>query len=243
MPADWPFTDAENLAVFTLKRIVRGESPILRVTHDEDDGGWQFLDGGEIAVEEASLVSLRQMTRIDPSILELADLPLGWVADRAGPGEPWQRAPAVNEEDRERKLVSDIEEVGWHVIMVPEDDEGPSFAYSIGLFHTFGHPEIIIFGLDLDLSHQMINLIGEEVRQGHRFADGHTASGILESYDVRFLYVARRQYREYFGYARWYYKDDDFPALQCLWPDKQGRFPMDADYAEALRARQPVLRE
>src|SRR5262245_43118607 len=100
MPVDRPFTDPETLAVFTLKRIVRGESPILRVTHDEGDGGWQFLDGGEVAVEEATVVSLRQMTRIDPSVLELADLPLGWVASRAGPGQPSQRAPAVTEEDR-----------------------------------------------------------------------------------------------------------------------------------------------
>ncbi len=241
MPTDWPFSDPENLAVVTLKRIIRGESPILRVTHDEDDGGWQFLDGGEVAVEEASLVSLRQMARLDPSILELADLPLGWVAERAGPGEPWQRAPAVTEEDRDHKLVSEIEEVGWHVIMIPEDDEGPSFAYSIGLFRTFGHPEIIIFGLDLDLMHRLINLIGEDVRQGRRFADGQAASGILEGYDVRFLNVARRHYPEHFGYAHWYYKGDDFPALQCLWPDKHGRFPTDSDCPEPLRARQRLL--
>jgi hypothetical protein len=243
MPADWPFADPENLAVFTLKRIVRGESPILRVTHDEEDGGWQFLDRGEVAVEEASLVSLRQMTRIDPSILELADLPLGWVAERIGPGEPWQRAPAVTEEDRERKLVSDIEEVGWHVIMIPEDDEGPSLAYSIGLFHNFAHPEIIIFGLDLDLMHRLINLIGEEVREGRRFADGQDATGVLEGYDVRFVAVAHRHYPEHFGCARWYYNGDDFPALQCLWPDRQGRFPTDTGYPEPLRARQPLLRE
>jgi hypothetical protein len=240
MPADWPFTVPENLAVFTLKRIVRGEAPILRVTHDEDDGGWQFLDGAEVAVEEASLVSLRQMTRIDPSVLELADLPLGWVAERASPGGPWQRAPAVTEEDREKKLIADINEVGWHVIMIPEDDEGPSFAYSIGLFRTFGHPEVIVFGLDLEVMHQMINLIGEEVRRGRRFADGEAASGILEGYDVRFLRVARRRYPEHLGYARWFYEGDDFPALQCLWPDRQGRFPMDAGYPEPLRARQPV---
>jgi hypothetical protein len=34
---------------------------------------------------------------------------------------------------------------------------------------------------------------------------------------------------------------DGFPALQCPWPDKQGRFPTDTDYAEPLRARQPLL--
>lgn len=226
MPADWPFTDPENLAVFTLKRIIRGESSILRVTHDEDDGGWQFLDGGVVAVEEASLVCLREITHIDASVLELSDLPIGWVAERAGPGQPWQRAPAATEEDQDQKLVSDIEAVGWHVVMIPEDDEWPASAYSIGLFQTFGHPEIIVFGLDLDLMHRMIDLIGEEVRQGRRFSDGESASGILEGYDVRFLHVG-----------------DAFAILQCLWPDRQGRLPTDADYAETLRARQPLLAE
>jgi hypothetical protein len=229
------------LAVFTLKRIIRGESPILRVCHDEDDGGWQFLDGGEVSTKDASLVSLRTITRIDPSVLELADLPLGWVAERVSPGEPWQRTQAVTEDDVERKLVSDIEEFGWHVIMIAEDDEGPAFAYSIGLFKNFGHPEIIIFGLDVTLMHRMINLIGEQVRQHRQFADGDAASGILEGHDVRFQNVASRHYHEHFGYARWFYNGDGFPVLQCLWPDKKGRFPTDPGFARALRPRQPLL--
>jgi hypothetical protein len=87
----------------------------------------------------------------------------------------------------------------------------------------------------------MINLISEEVRQGRRFADGQAASGILQGYAVRFLHVARRHYPEHVGYAHWFYKGDDFPALQCVWPDKQGRFPMDADCSEPIRARQPLL--
>jgi hypothetical protein len=241
MADNWPFPDPENLAVFTLKRITRGESPILMVVHDEDDGSWQFLDGGEVAHEDATLVSLRSITRLDPTVLELADLPLGWVARRPGPGESWKRAPAVSEEDRERKLLADIEEYGWHVVLIPEDDEGPAFAYSIGLFKTFGHPEVVVFGLDLDVMHQMINLIGEEVRRGRHFSDGESASGILEGYDVRFCEAARKHYHDHFGYARWFYGGDDFPALQCLWPDRRGRFPTDPGYPESLHLRQPLL--
>jgi hypothetical protein len=241
MPDDWPFDDPENLAVFTLKRLVQGGSPILRVTHDEDDGGWQFLDVGEVSMDEASLVSLREITRLDPSILELADLPVGWIAERDAPGEPWRRKPAVTEDDRERKVVSDIEDFGWHVSLIMEDDDGPSFAYSIGLFQNFGHPEIIIFGLDLEVLHGMINIIGEEVRQGRQYADGESASGVLEGFDVWFQVVARGHYHEYLGYARWFYKGDFFPVLQCLWPDRQGLFPSDPGFPDLLRPRQPSL--
>ena len=42
------------------------------------------------------------------------------------------------------KVLSDIEEYGWHVVKVMEDNSGPGFCYSIGLFKTFGHPEIMI---------------------------------------------------------------------------------------------------
>jgi hypothetical protein len=241
MPDKWPFDDPGNVAVFTLKRLVQGGSPILRVTHDEEDGGWQFLDGGEVSMDEALLVCLRNMIHLDPSLFELADLPIGWVAERDAPGKPWRRKPSVTEDDRERKVVSDIEEFGWHVALIMEDDDGPSFAYSIGLFQNFGHPEMIIIGLDVDVLHGMINIIGAEVRQGRRYADGDSASGVLEGFVVRFQVVARGHYHEHLGYARWFYKGDDFPVLQCLWPDRQGRFPADPGFPDSLRPRQPSL--
>ncbi len=90
---EWPFDSPRALAVLTLDRIMDGTSPILHVTHDEDDGSWQFLDGGEAAVANAMLVSLRQIANHDPTIKELADLPLGWQAVRGAVGKPWQRSP------------------------------------------------------------------------------------------------------------------------------------------------------
>ena len=54
----WPFADPKNVAVITLKSITMGGSPILHVTHDADDGMWQFLDGSTVSEENASIVSL-----------------------------------------------------------------------------------------------------------------------------------------------------------------------------------------
>jgi hypothetical protein len=80
-----------NLAVLTTESIIHGGQPILFVTHDEDDGGWQFHDGYEPKEEDAMVVSIRQILHLDPSLNELADLPLGWQAWREAPGDPWQR--------------------------------------------------------------------------------------------------------------------------------------------------------
>ncbi|MEW4568617.1 hypothetical protein AB1L88_12200 [Tautonia sp. JC769] len=101
MTADtqWPFADPPETAVFTIDRILDGEAPVLLVTHDDDDGAWQFLDGEHVFEEDARVVSLGEMAQFDPSLIELADLPLGGFAWRSGPAKPWTRGegepPAV----------------------------------------------------------------------------------------------------------------------------------------------------
>jgi hypothetical protein len=91
MTDKWAFADPQNVAVITLRQIVDRAAPILFVTHDEEDGAWQFLDGQNVTVEDSVIVSLKHMTMLDPGISELADLPYGWQAHRQAQGEPWIR--------------------------------------------------------------------------------------------------------------------------------------------------------
>jgi hypothetical protein len=144
-------------------------------------------------------------------------------------------------DEHDRQLLADVKKYGWHVIAVREDKEGPGFAYSIGLFHTFEHPEVIVFGLDLRLMHQMINGIGEQIKSGERFEHLDEADDILEGYNVLFRRVEKKHYREYFGYARWFYQGNRFPVLQCVWPDNQHRYPWHSAFNENLAKRQPIL--
>jgi hypothetical protein len=91
--ADWPFDQPRNCASVTLRSIVFGGEPILYVSHDADDHGWQFLDGKPFETANAALVGLGTIVRHDPTVLELADMPPGWSATRATKGSPWQRIP------------------------------------------------------------------------------------------------------------------------------------------------------
>src|SRR5262245_25022441 len=89
----WPFPDPKNTATFTLHSIINRRTFIRAVWHNSD-GAWQFLDGSETPdLSDGAVVSLEEMTRLDPSILTLADLPRGWVAHRRSPSSPWQRQP------------------------------------------------------------------------------------------------------------------------------------------------------
>ncbi|MFD0696357.1 hypothetical protein ACFQZT_20030 [Paenibacillus sp. GCM10027628] len=78
----WPFEDPANVAVFTTKQIIEKQKPILFVTHDEEDGAWQSHEGDLTSNEDARIASLLQIVTLDPSIMDLADLPFGWEVSR-----------------------------------------------------------------------------------------------------------------------------------------------------------------
>jgi hypothetical protein len=91
--SEWLLDDQENIAAMTVRQIIQGSQPILLVSHDADDGTWQFLPGGPVRMADGVLVRLQTLLRLDPSISELADLPLGWTAERSAVGQPWRRQP------------------------------------------------------------------------------------------------------------------------------------------------------
>jgi len=92
---DWPFDDPPNVAVFTSKAVTHDGEWIAYVSHDEEDGAWQFhsKDGAPGSEEGARIVSLRSILASDPSVAELADLPLGWCASRQIATGEWIRRP------------------------------------------------------------------------------------------------------------------------------------------------------
>ncbi len=145
-------------------------------------------------------------------------------------------------DEYEQRVVDDIHRVGWHIVGIESDAEGPAFAYSIGMQHTLSHPEIIIFGLDnATLMMNLINTIGEEIRDGARFHDWHESDQILQGFFCMFRTVPLDVYPDFFGYAMWYYHPNPFHALQCVWPDNQHRFPWHPDCQSGVRDRQPIL--
>ena len=87
---DWKFADPPYANAYLSKPVHKGTESVTFVSHDADDGAWQFLgdsmsDGGGV------LVCLHHPIDGDPSLAELADLPLGWYAERERVGEPWIR--------------------------------------------------------------------------------------------------------------------------------------------------------
>lgn len=92
---EFPFSDAPNTAVITCSHVLEDNKPILYVSHDEEDGMWQFLCGKQHDESEARIVSLYSIFMRDNSIAELAEMPYGYFAERQNKDESWGFMPGA----------------------------------------------------------------------------------------------------------------------------------------------------
>lgn len=141
----------------------------------------------------------------------------------------------------ERQALEDIAEYGVHIVHVPDSDSGPGFSFTIGLWHQFGQPEVIAFGLPEEVAHELLNAIADEADDGRTFRDGEKHDELLVGYPVRFVAVPPDARASYFGLAEWAYAGEPFECVQLVWPDKQGRWPWDDAVRDGFRTGQPVL--
>lgn len=96
---NWKFQDSPHTGVFLSETVHNGTEPVTFVSHDADDGSWQLLgdsmsDGGGPVV-----ACFHHPVDSDPSLSELADLPLGWYAERDQVGAPWIRRKHMRDDE------------------------------------------------------------------------------------------------------------------------------------------------
>lgn len=85
----FPFEDAPNTATITCCHVLNGEKPILYVSHDADDGMWQFLCGEVHEMEDAKIVSLQYIFDMDNTVGALYQMPCGYCAERRSETDDW----------------------------------------------------------------------------------------------------------------------------------------------------------
>jgi hypothetical protein len=134
-----------------------------------------------------------------------------------------------------------IEKYGLQVIMVGSTSYMPSFAYSIGLYKTYNHPEIICFGLPDSLGHAIINDVANLIKNGEAITPRKNYDNIFKDNKAEFISVDDRNIDDYFGAALNYYELQKFPALQLVWTDRNNKFPWEENFEEKFLYDQPLL--
>ena len=85
----FPFREQPNVATITCKHIMKDNKPILFVSHDMDDGCWEFLCGEEHGMDDACVVALEEVYEVDKSIKDIAWLRYGEKAVRKDKDSEW----------------------------------------------------------------------------------------------------------------------------------------------------------
>lgn len=134
-----------------------------------------------------------------------------------------------------------IKEYGWYVALFESDDYLPSFAYTIGLYKTYNHPEIIAFGLSADVLGSLLNVVGESVKSGVKIETNKIYKDFIENSSLQFLPVLKEHYSEYLGYGSAYYGNRDYPVIQMVWPDKEEKYPWEKGFNEDWLYLQKLL--
>ena len=88
--------------------------------------------------------------------------------------------------------------------------------------------------------HLLINNIATDVKSGKTFDDLCDYDDILDGYRCAFRAVRREHYKDLFGWAISHYRGTDFPALQCVWPDRNQQFPWASGASREFREGQPT---
>jgi hypothetical protein len=140
------------------------------------------------------------------------------------------------------KLVKDVGDRGWGLMMIPGDDVSPGWAFTVGLWHSRSSPELAMFGLDVQDMADCLNLLGDQVREGRSLVVDEENDSVLERHPVVLKTVAEGWDEAFFGTSMGFYRATrSVPFLQVLWPDHDGRFPGDPEAADGQREAQPRL--
>ena len=144
-------------------------------------------------------------------------------------------------EDRQ-VILNNIEQYGCHLALLSPTNYLPGFAYSIGLYKKFGHPELICFGLSTNVLGAVLNHGRDLIKCGETLVPGVAYQGFLEGYPIQLIEVNKSFYPNYVGYGRWFYEYSvDFPLYQVVWPDKQHKWPWEEGFNPAWKLKQPLL--
>jgi hypothetical protein len=141
----------------------------------------------------------------------------------------------------EQQLIDNVNTYGWTVMIIPATDYLPSFAYTVGLWKSYNHPELISFGFTTKTLHAILNIGGELIKKGQILRPEREYHDFFDGGAAQFIEVNSTHIKDYFSYAIWFNGTMDFPSLQLVWTDRNGKYPWDEGFEEEFVYKQPLL--
>ncbi len=141
----------------------------------------------------------------------------------------------------EQLILDNIRRYGWHSTSVGCELDTAIFAYTVGLFRTFRHPELLVFGLSPESSHRIFSSAARLIACGRPLDTDAPNEELLPGRCCICVDVPARQYADIVRSACWYYNGNRFPLYQVVWPSDDGLYPWHPTAPDAFTRAQPVF--
>jgi hypothetical protein len=153
--------------------------------------------------------------------------------------------PVAKDAD-ETRVVRNVKTHGCHITTVAFDldYDTPDYVHSVGFYARFDQPEVIVMGVSAQTGGRAVNELNRRFATGLRIQNGDLIAGLFEGRDALVSSVDVTDASAYIDWLLWFYTAIrcDFPLVQILWPDKQGRFPSNPDCHPSVRKAQLLRR-
>lgn len=152
-------------------------------------------------------------------------------------------APADALDADEQRFVNQIREHGWFRTEIFAEDNEPGFSFTTGFWVGHGFPEVIVFSLPREVTHDVLWNLYRLIESGNPPPIGVPTDTLFRGFNALLVPVDKSHYPDHLGWNRWFHGGDDFPCVQLFWPDKAGVFPGQAGAEASFKALQPDLSE
>ncbi len=130
----------------------------------------------------------------------------------------------------DHRMVGDIAASGWQVLRTDDATAGPGWAFTVGLWHSYGLPELTMSGpVDVDLDGWLDTAARLARRRLTTLRPDAPITGVVDGVELRAKAVHPAWYAPLFGAMTWFAQQPPLPMLQLVWPDADRRYPWDLD--------------
>ena len=133
----------------------------------------------------------------------------------------------------------DISARGWTGFFTRLPRFPAFYGYSVGFTRSFAFPEVVVTGLEIDLTNSIIATLAKRLGNGERPAF-HTPLDVGLAVPVALRPIPRDTARDLLVFATNFYGSSEFEAVQVVWSDPAGRFPWEAGH-RVVSSFQPLL--
>ncbi|MFI6759457.1 DUF4262 domain-containing protein [Micromonospora sp. NPDC050417] len=136
---------------------------------------------------------------------------------------------------RDAFLVEEVSSAGFARMAV---ETTIPFVFTIGLWHTFRRPEVVMFGLHPSDMNGWLKKYVDLSRHDTPSREGDLIENVIQGFPVQVRPVDRSWNDSLFGTLHRFYQGVVPPVEQLIWPDREGLWPWDDRATESCRKRE-----